>query len=532
MAVSVWLLAALFSLAAAGEATKTNVLWINVDDLRPVGTTYGQNLTHTPNLDALARESVVFDRAYVQFAVCAPSRTSFMTGRRPDRTESFNFIDDFREVGQNWTSLPQYFKNNGYLTLGGGKTFHPGLPADYDEPYSWSPEEPYFGLEDDSCNETVSPVPPYDLQSDNICTVANASALWDHRMASRAIEWLDLARAMDRPFFFAVGMRRPHLPWIVPIEYYERFANVSIPALMQPTLPRDIHNIAWSAEAFNSATLGGVSYVNAGPFEPAFAPNVTAELTRGYYASVAWVDSQIGRVLDAIGLGEAIIVVHGDHGYAVGEKACWTKHTNFELSTRVPLMIHVPGCRAKRSPFVVEIVDLYKTLADLANLGLPAESSIQGKSLASLFADVPPSGANQWAAYSQYNRCPTLSEDDDAGINITSYHGACKYVAKEDIVYMGYSIRTLSWRYTAWMRYDGRRLQGNWHDCDRFTRFNLNRTMQPPPFCARELYAHPADEDLSDFGAFEMVNLAGDPAFAATRDNLHARLRAHFEGDY
>ena len=214
-----------------------NVLWFVVDDLRPqLNASYGQTHMHTPAMDKLASNALVFERAYVQFGVCAPSRTSFMTGRRPDRTQAFNFLDDFREVGigAGWTSLPQYFKLHGFLTLGGGKTFHPNLPPNYDEPLSWSPDAPYFPLDDDKCDSGHRPVPPYATEGDAICTVENASSLFDARMADTAIGWLKLAQAdnRSRPFFFAVGVRRPHLDWVVPTALYARYSWVD------PGLPR------------------------------------------------------------------------------------------------------------------------------------------------------------------------------------------------------------------------------------------------------------------------------------------------------
>ncbi|KAJ8612822.1 hypothetical protein CTAYLR_002048 [Chrysophaeum taylorii] len=510
-----------------------NILWLIVDDLRPQLGSYGQGATLTPALDALAAESVVFEMAYAQFAVCAPSRNSFMSGRRPDRTQAFNFLDDFREVGANWTTLPEHFKNNGYLTLGGGKTFHPDLPPDYDEPYSWSQDVPYFPFVEDSCNNSV---PPYNFSDDDICTVADGSSLFDSKMAVEAMKWIDEAGVT--PFFFAVGIRRPHLPWIVPLEFYDMYANATIPALSQPTLPEGIHNIAWSSEAFSRATLGGRAYANKGPFEPSFDPNVTAELTRGYMVAVSWADAQMGRIINHLDERDeeknTIVVVHGDHGYQLGEKACWTKHTNLELGTRVPLIIRVPAAarQPRRVRVPVELVDLYKTLSDLARLPEP-EPGVQGKSLAKFFFENNKSTTTteetqQWAAYAQYDRCPTQSEidnDDDDNNNVTKFHGSCKRVEKEDIYYMGYTIRTLAYRYVCWMRFDGATLAARWTDCDHHRQHNNN---DGSFFCARELYYHGEEEDLGDFNGFETTNLAYNATYRPVRDALHARLRAHF----
>lgn len=292
-----------------------------------------------------------------------------MTGRRPDRTQAFNFLDDFREVGADWITLPQHFKNHGYITLGGGKTFHPGLPKDYDEPYSWSQEEDYFAFADDVCDPSVDPVEPYAIEGDDICTVKNESALWDYRMASKAIEWINKYAVENNSVFLAIGMRRPHLKNIVPRRFFEFYPSI-LDTPVQRTLPRDIHNIEWYGNS--TITLNGSKVYSRGPWEQAFDDILTSELRRGYYASVSWVDSQIGRVVaevDKLGMMEnTIFVLHGDHGYQLGEKACWRKLTNFELGTRVPLIITALPTRSKRVPYPVELVDIYKTLSDLAGV--------------------------------------------------------------------------------------------------------------------------------------------------------------------
>ncbi|KAJ8605700.1 hypothetical protein CTAYLR_010147 [Chrysophaeum taylorii] len=515
----------LFSLCVAGVTAQKNVVWFIVDDLRPQFVSYGQTFMQTPNVDALVSRSVVFDRAYAQFAVCAPSRNSFMTGRRPDRTQAFNFADDFREVGANWTTLPEHFKNHGYVTLGGGKTFHPNLPPNYDEPYSWSQDEPYYNFTDDTCDEAVSPVPPYDGRDDEICTVSNASALWDYRMASKGIEWM--GKYVDRPFFFALGMRRPHLKSIVPVDVFESYPERDDDVPAQATFPRDIHNIAWCCNY--SAKLNGTDVYSQGPWYQAYDNYTTSELRRGYYASVTWVDSQIGRVLTAVDnyglVNDTIVVLHGDHGYQLGEKSCWRKQTNFELATRVPLLVSAPFLSGpKRVPYPVELVDLYKTLADLANITAP-EPSVQGKSLAAYFDDSTPSEYGRFfSAYSQFDRCPSDTAVDvnnlTASDNVTAFHGGCSETAKQNITFMGYTLRTLDWRYTVWLYFNGTSLKGDWGDCH-----------VADGFCPTELYRHGASEDLGDFERFEPTNLASQPGHAALKVKLHAQLQAHFQSD-
>lgn len=507
----------LLLLFSSASASATNVVWFIVDDLRPqLAETYGQSQMRTPALDGLAKRAVVFDRAYAQFAVCAPSRNSFMTGRRPDRTQAYNFIDDFREVGPDWVTLPQFFKNHGFVALGGGKTFHPDLPPNYDEPLSWSQDEPYVAFADDVCNATVGPVPPYDGDDDEICTVSNGSALWDYRMASIGIEWLSKYQG---PKFLALGMRRPHLKYLVPVDVFESYPRV-VDVPVQNTFPRDVNPVAWCCNY--SAKLNGTDVYSKGPYEQAYDDYTTAELRRAYYASVTWVDQQIGRVLDVIDFQDTIVVVHGDHGYQLGEKACWRKQTNFELGTRVPLIIAAPGVASKRVADPVELVDLYRTLADLASLPSP-DDSVQGTSLKPYF-DASSYSNPAAAAYSQFDRCPNGTELT----GLAAVQGRCNATGKADIPIMGYTLRTVDWRYTVWLDFNGSSLTGRWDECSLFQRNNDPAAS----FCATELYVHGLDEDLTDFENFEPVNLARHPAFFNISASLHAQLKAHFLSDH
>jgi len=516
---------------------KNNILWFVVDDLRPqLKATYGQSEMSTPFIDDLASSAFVFDLAFAQFAVCAPSRSSFMTGRRPSRTTDYNFVDSFRDtVGADWITLPQFFKDHGYLTRGAAKTFHPALPANYDLPYSW---HDYLPLVDVKC-DAVDLVPPYNHSEDDLCTVEDETKLQDYKVASAAIEWLndfrkDESYSAKKNFFFAVGMRRPHLPWVVPKRMLDLYNTSSASSkLAQPSFPRDVHNIAWSDEAFGTATLNGTVYENQGPWTQAFPDDVTDELRKGYAAAVSWVDEQVGRVVRAVDddgslSSTTIVALVGDHGYSLGSKACWTKHTNFDLGTRVPLIIRLPGHDASqvRVGVPVELVDLYRTFADLVGLLPEVAADVQGKSLRPHMLGVV---GEDDAAFSQYDRCPT---DGATTGNVTRWHGPCKRVAMENISYMGMSMRTSAWRYTAWMRFDGANNRGRWEDCDDDDQdcedCEDDDDDDDSSFCARELYAH-APGDEVDFERSEASNVVEEHPIVAAA--LHAKLRRAFEDD-
>ena len=243
------LLAGVLWTPAASQSRKKNVLYIVVDDLRPDLEPYGQGYVHTPNIAALANKSLIFDRAYCQFAFCAPSRNSFMTGRRPDATECWNFIDNFRETtGQNWISMPEYFKHNGYFSSGVGKLYHPDLPPNGDPP-SWSDVADY----------------PYDNPKPLHCPNNTAWCSLDPKTYNFSdIETLDeglrrmryAAKNLSQPFFLGVGFHKPHLPFRSPtgfIEMYPPAENISV--AQDKAFPKGAPTIAW-----NNCLAGGHRY--------------------------------------------------------------------------------------------------------------------------------------------------------------------------------------------------------------------------------------------------------------------------------
>ncbi len=416
------------------SAKRMNVLFIAVDDLRPQLGCYGQPQMKTPNIDALAKSGLLFDRAYVQQAVCSPSRTSLMTGRRPDTTKVYDLETHFRTTIPNVVTLAQHFKDNGYHSQGFGKIYHGGL----DDKESWS------------VPHTPAPGPAYGdpkiiqgieaerkkLRADGInrkqvnrrakgpaweAAEADDDALPDGRTAVGALKALNEVK--DKPFFLAVGFIKPHLPFVAPKKYFDLY-----PPAEQIELPKNDQH-PQGAPAYAVTNFGELRTYQGMPKDPApVEPQQARELIRAYYASVSYVDAQVGRLLaelDRLGLREnTIVVLWGDHGWHLGEQALWCKHTNFENATRNAMMIRAPGRHASpgaATDALVETVDLYPTLCELAGLTLPKD--LEGASLVPLLANAQ----RAWkpAAFSQYPR--------------------------EGGKVMGRSIRTNRYRYTEWL---------------------------------------------------------------------------------
>ena len=405
-------------MAAGMASSPPNVLMIISDDLRPQIDATGFNFPrmHTPNLKALSHESLAFTRCYVQQALCAPSRNSFLSGRRPTKTMSWNFIDDFRRSapgGQNWTALPQYFRERGYYTVGAGKVYHPGLPQGWDFPKSWSnrhinktvtkhhngtatnvTEKAFDWLypSEAKCpgNTSWCAIEPHDTNNTDFDDrqILNASL---HLLRTAALQ----RKRRDRPFFLAVGFRKPHLQWKFPA----RFLNLSYgPALADVPLPKNrffptgAPPVAFHQpksdfmDAFNDTRKCGSKHVAP---HWAFSKPCQRLFRRAYWAAVSYLDSQVGLLLAELRRqgqdDNTIVVFFGDHGWQLGEYAEWEKFTNFEAATRTPLMIKVPWLhstlRNRSTRALVELVDVMPTLIDLVNGTVPAGEELDGTSL-------------------------------------------------------------------------------------------------------------------------------------------------------
>ena len=430
--VAVYLLAVGEGTAAAAD--RPNVLFFAVDDLRPEDLASGSDLVKTPNIDRIAARGTRFDRAYCQQAVCSPSRSSLLTGRRPDATRVWDLETHFRTALPDAVTIGQHFKAHGYFVQGMGKIYHSG----FDDPPSWStpwqtPKAPQYaspeavamlaasGSRDRKGRPRGPAVEAADVPDDTYL---------DGKVARLAARTLADLKRRGGPFFLAVGMAKPHLPFVAPKKYWDLYdpAAIYVPAFRQ--LPRRAPEFAGHANG-ELRSYAGV------PKQGPIPEDLARRLRHGYYAATSYMDAQIGLVLDALekeGLADdTVIVLWGDHGWQLGEHGLWHKHTNFELAVRAPLVISVPGQRAagRRSSSLAEFVDIYPTLADAC--GLPIPTGLDGVSLRPILDD--PGVVVRDVAISQYPR----GGRDTGGRPL-----------------MGYSIRDSRWRLTLWRdRSDG-----------------------------------------------------------------------------
>lgn len=459
------------------QTEKPNVLFIIVDDLRPQLGCYGESQMHTPNMDRLAKEGIMFRRAYCQQAVCNPSRTSLLTGKRPETTQIFGNDDHFRCHIDKVVTLPQYFKENGYFTQSVGKVYHTNL----DDPFSWSvkswtpppsrygkPETlAYIQREQERLKaegkefkeiieyDSLTGVPLHVKQigvevkgpSWEDPEVAD-TVLRDGKTMKKALEVLQNLKNQNKPFFLAVGFSNPHLPFAAPKKYFDLYPYESIRLAQNNQPPKDVPDYAFlnNGDLYKYVDIEGKYKVS---------PQKAKELVRGYYAATSYVDAMIGNLvaeLERLGLkNNTLIVLVGDHGWHLGENSVWSKQTNFEMATRSPFIIvpvgKYPFAGAKPNA-LVELVDIYPTLADLAGLKVPKE--LEGLSLKKLIEN--PDLTWKTAAFSQYPR------------------------KVKDKKLMGYTIRTDKYRYTEWKdqangKIDSRELYN--HDIDPEENINL-----------------------------------------------------------
>jgi arylsulfatase A-like enzyme len=392
-----------FPTVLRGAVTKTgsrkpNVLFLMSDDMRVELGCYGSMFhAKTPNLDALAKSGVRFDRNYCQFPLCNPSRASLLTGRNPTRTSVLGNRTDFRTAHPDWTTLPQLFKDNGYVTVRAGKIYHGGI----DDAKSWGETTDSGGPTDDGSGAPVGktmevpraqiPMPdgvlaplPADTSraaySDRIVVLeGNGEGHGDYHTADRTIE--NLRKYKDQPFFIACGFVKPHSPPTAPQRFFDLYDVDKIKLTPDfaawPTVPPGFPSAAIRKRNADLFIGRGASEAEA------------KEVIRAYLASISWVDWNIGRViaeLDRLGLREnTIIVFVVDHGYQLGEKGKWSKAGSlFEMGTRVPMMISAPGAKGNGQSCtrIVESLDIYPTLVELC--GLPKQNEIEGESLAPL----------------------------------------------------------------------------------------------------------------------------------------------------
>jgi arylsulfatase A-like enzyme len=481
------------ALLPESPAKQPNVLFIAIDDLRPELGCYGAPHIQSPNIDRFAESALLFNRAYCQQSVCNPSRASLLTGLRPDTTRVHDLVTNLRVQLPDVLTLPQHFKNHGYHTVAMGKIYHNTFP----DPASWSiPKLKATGyrMYSQQTQETLKKL--RDEARGNGMTERQISNrirgpaveiqdVRDHErldgattnLAIQQLEQLSQS-GQEKPFFLAVGYLLPHLPWNPPKRYFDMYDRDTLPLADNGFLPTGS-----PAVAMGDRSMGGMYelrdtlyFKNApSPFEGSLTEAEQRRLRHGYFASITYVDAMVGRLLErlnSLGLDDnTIVILWGDHGWKLGEHNSWCKQTNYEIDTRVPLIIRAPNAKAngKTTEALVEFIDIFPTLCHLAGLPIPAQ--LEGDNLTPLLDDPEVSIKN--AAFSQFPR------RHDGG----QYHG--------------YTIRTDRYRYVEWLDTDS----GKTH--------------------ATELYDHHHDPD-------ENTNIATDATLHTTIQDLRYQLFQNF----
>ncbi len=449
----------MIAISAIGQpkSGKPNILFIPVDDLRPELGCYGNTIIKTPNIDKIAALGVTFTRAYCQQAVCNPSRASLMTGLRPDSLRVWDLNTDFRANVPSVITLPQHFKNNGYTTINLGKAFHNIFP----DSLSWTaelhvngfpfdPDAVYAGpgnlkiiekKKQKMIDEGKSMLDQYGMWYIKANATENSDVdddtYYDGAQTTLAIKTLRKLKAGDQPFFLSVGYYRPHLPFNAPKKYWDLYDRALLPLAKNEFIPAGSpdYSVHGDQELRNYEDYKDLPFPNEKPLEE----SRQRQLVHGYYASISYIDAQIGRLLNELEqsgqLQNTIIILWGDHGWKLGEHNSWGKQSNFEIDTRVPMIVGGNGVKAtgQRSNALTELVDIFPTLCDLAGLEIPRQC--QGTSFLPLLSN--PKQAWKKAAFSQFllGRFPAKQVNG--------------------IERMGYTIRTDRYRYVEWYNWIG-----------------------------------------------------------------------------
>lgn len=373
-------------ITAAQPALKPNVLLICIDDLKPTIGCYGDAYAKTPHIDRLAARGIAFDSAYCNQAVCSPSRNSLMTGLRPQSLGIYDLATHFRKAAPDAITLPQHFRRHGYRAEALGKILHVGHgntddAASWDVPLFKPRKAPTYALPNegekriDSRGNARGPVT-------EIADVGDES-YHDGAVASEAIRRLNSAAKQPTPFFLAVGFIRPHLPFVAPKRYWEMYDPKQVPMPSVTTAPQN-------APGYAATSFGELRTYAGVPEDSPIDPELTRHLIHGYYAATSYADSQVGRLLDALDgsavADNTIVVLWGDHGWHLGDHGMWCKHTNYEQAARIPLIIAAPGAaKGAHSEAMIETVDIYPTLSELAGLAPP--DAVDGVSFAGVVND-------------------------------------------------------------------------------------------------------------------------------------------------
>ncbi len=465
---------------------KPNILFIAIDDMRPEFGCYGSDLAITPNLDRLAGDGLLFNRAYCQQAICSPSRASLMTGARPDTIGIIENYTYFRETNPDILTLPQHLIANGYETVYCGKIYH-GRFTDSEKSWSRDPVSRLTGM--------GRPVPYANPENIEIRRRNRAEAEAKYDEKSRAglgsgpayeagdvedhfyvdgyqtriaiATMKEMVTEGNKPFFLGLGFARPHLNWVAPTKYWDMYDASEIDLAEHIGPPENGASMGLHA-SFELRVRHGIP--KKGPIGPVLATT----LRHAYLACASYVDAQIGHMIDALdeaGIREnTIIIVWGDHGWHLGDMGVWGKATNYEIATRVPLILWSPEMGSNslgaKTEALVELIDMYPTLCDLAGVEIP--DHVEGTSFAPLISD--PNRTWKRAAFSQYPN-PALREwaanPLSQGVRETFFGPLIEEVEQRIIEQqgdtwdrnffendlMGYAMRTDRYRFVVWKNY-------------------------------------------------------------------------------
>ncbi|KYN07245.1 Iduronate 2-sulfatase [Cyphomyrmex costatus] len=530
---------------------RPNILLIIVDDLRTTLGCYGDVNAYTPNIDSLAEDGIVFTEAFAQLpfffqALCAPSRNSFLTGRRPDTLRLYDFYSYWRNAVGNYTTLPQHLKNNGYTTMSIGKVFHPGISSNGsdDSPYSWT-EKPFHPYTDRYKNAPVCRMVPQSKAATNlqICPVRVSimpnKTLPDLETLREARRFINKHKKDVNPFFLAVGFQKPHIPLKYP-ERYLKYHPIRKFKMPKPYIwPDNVNNVAYNPWTDLRWREDVAKLKLKFPWEK-IPEKFAKRIIQSYYAAVSYIDNMIGKLIHQLHVSmirkNTIVILTSDHGWALGEHAVWSKYSNFDVAVHVPLIMEhkrtlfetyiqrrhksmrnnalhsKKHCQVTNA--IVELVDIFPTIADLAGVPIPICQDInstndhlknvltqnevpnpcsEGITLLPLIKSTLKCQRVSWkkAAFSQYPRPeiqPVLHPNSD------------KPRLKE-INIMGYTLKTSNYRYTVWIPFAHTTCKPDWD-----------------VIIAEELYDHKTDR-AEDF------NIAALPEMLKTKRYLRKLLK-------
>jgi len=489
-ATALWASPLLRATAARRQGNRLNVLMIPVDDLRCQLGCCGFEQIVSPNIDQLAATGTIFRRAYTMVATCSPSRTSLMTGCRPDTTQVYDLVTHFRKTLPDVVTLTQHFTKHGYEAVGMGKVYHGSLNdmASWDRwidvksgPAWLDPKTQQWQarLQKEANKKGLKGKMRgrYTRGTVTECLDVPDNAYFDGAMTDRAVKELAAFAESGRPFFMAVGYKKPHLPFIAPKRYWDLYKRQDIATAPNPFHPKNMPKGAvdsFPGEMGAYCDAGELAARQKAAGKQDWPEEFSRQLIHAYFACISYIDAQIGRLLTTLentGLARnTVVMLWGDHGWHLGENGTWGKHTNLEWGTHSPLLLRVPGQpnAGVGTDGLAEFVDVYPTLAEAC--GLPVPEHCEGTSLMPLVGN--PSRPWKSAAFSQFRKT----------IN--------------GIPCMGYTMRTDQFRYTEWRK-----------------RNNL------ADMVARELYDHRHNHD-------ENENVADGAAYAKIVEELAAKLKA------